>query len=60
MGAWNGFYNQVETVGPNGRLLMEPCPECAHEPDVKWNCQTCDGDGEVPVYTDRDARGETK
>jgi hypothetical protein len=52
MSAWNGRYNQVEVLRPDGRLLTRLCPECSDK-HIGWPCETCDGDGEVPVYVDR-------
>jgi len=50
MSAFNGVYEDAETVGPQGRVLTAPCLLCA--PDYQDTyCPACEGVGEVTVYT---------
>ncbi len=51
MSAWNGVYeNGNGALDPEtGRVLMEPCPRCdGNEPGV-YDCELCDGTGEIPA-----------
>jgi hypothetical protein len=52
MSAWNGIYTNGERLGPDGRILMEPCPRCEERlgpGEVDEDCALCDGDGEIPA-----------
>lgn len=50
MSAWNGIYEPGPERDETERFA-EPCPRCGGSglSPENWDCQLCDGEGEIPA-----------